>query len=146
MGPLVCRHICLPMTPVALVQGKKVLIVHCLHFIKYNCERLAVANHCTNTQLQMKRKCKCAEQKTNRHLALLIVSSSWLTLIKNSISLTMLINSIQRLINRRAHKSFFEISKHPLSSMDRMHDCSRTDKCFFFCLIYFIFYQRKKLI
>lgn len=58
------------------------------------------------TQLKMKKKCKCKYEKS-RHDAPLIRSESWLILIKNSITPTMVINYIKRFINREADKGFF---------------------------------------
>lgn len=68
--------------------GKNKTLSILFTLIQYRYPGEAPANRLGTTQLKMERKCKCKCQK-NRHIASLIISESWLILIKNSITLTM---------------------------------------------------------
>lgn len=61
----------------------------------------APANRLGTTQLKMEQKCKCERQK-NRHIASLIISESWLILIKNPFTLTMVISYIKIIYDMEA--------------------------------------------
>lgn len=139
------RHVCILITfQVALVQGKKVLILHICTLLSTTARGWQLQITAQLHNYRWKGNANALSEESNRHLAPLIVSSSWLTLIKNSITLTMLINYIQRFTNRRADKGFFEITKQLLGSTDRMQNCSRPDKCFFSPYYLFYFLQEKE--
>lgn len=87
-------------------KKRKKNLEHIFHFAVYSIQapRRGTCIWFRTAQLKMKKKCK---YRKNSHIASLILSESWLILIKNSITLTMVINYIKRFINRKADKGFF---------------------------------------